>query len=411
MINWSFIKKACKKICLGFSSWHDFKLVISYVINTYKPSTFKKFKMVWLADAMSKPSKTTNGYPFVIIEKCILFAGSRFLIKNNELALNISGSRTEVQKLYNEYHLQEELLNIATYHDNPPEIGLRINTHAVRLPSMWVSTLHSSSDNWMHFISEIAPKLHFTINNFSHFSFNILFDSNISKSSIDVLQILAGKRKLFGLPKGHTAVAKKLLVPLQETTICTVSWPRDGAFGLGCFKFDHDSIFDLRKKILDHFSITPQPKNKTYISRKSYFRYISNKDEIEDFLIKEGYNITSPGDMTLLEQVTLFSQTAVLIAQAGAALANMMFMPQGATIICLCADSEWINYNYFQEYAEIFGLNFIYLKGLVVEADRYDPHQIASEFHPSNANFELPLNMLRSALRTLNAPISACEFA
>lgn len=78
----------------------------------------------------------------------------------------------------------------------------------------------------------------------------------------------------------------------------------------------------------------PQHGKKIYVSRKkSRGRFVSNESDIEKLLITYDFEIVCFEDLSFPDQVKLMSQSKMLISIHGAALTNMLFMPQGSTVV------------------------------------------------------------------------------
>jgi hypothetical protein len=80
-----------------------------------------------------------------------------------------------------------------------------------------------------------------------------------------------------------------------------------------------------------------------------------------------------------------------------------MFMPRGATVICIAVDNPYVNFNYFSEFANILDLHIDYVTGPAEKnIDEYDHRALGSVKHPMNANFYCPIENIRKALSLFN---------
>lgn len=425
-----FVQKVYRKIFSNFSWGPKLKSLILPIhhkfftkAKVFSPVQHRTFRMVWYAenlhtkefigysnngldaadeiaiDGLSTSLSAEKSELITVVDECVLTGGSRFISRNGMVSLDIARSPVDLAQLYKDYYFQEEVLGIASYDPKLLTIRLNIAPSQMQLLGHWVSILHSTSDNWMHFLAEGASKLHLATENVKDLPFGILFDENLPPSAWEVIQLLSGGRPMIGIPHGFSVKVSHLVVPVENVPTCSAVWPRNNGFcGIGFFDFDSDALISLRFKIFRHFSIIPKCTRSIYIDRKSTFRHIVNQSEVEKVLLGQGFESISPGKMSLKEQVKVFSEASVVVAQAGAALANMMFMPSGSKVICLVGDSEWLNYGYFQQYAEIFGLDFIYVQGCVHDPDSYDDSKVGTINHPYNSEFELPVGELLKVL-------------
>lgn len=94
------------------------------------------------------------------------------------------------------------------------------------------------------------------------------------------------------------------------------------------YYWDHD-VYSFFKQIS-----YPQTKfSKIYISRRKSARGPVNEIEIEQKLQELGFTIMFPEELSFQEQVFAFSNVSLLVAPHGAGLANIAFMPHGASLI------------------------------------------------------------------------------
>jgi len=77
----------------------------------------------------------------------------------------------------------------------------------------------------------------------------------------------------------------------------------------------------------------PMPFRKVYISRKHSKRALTNEDEVEQHLEAQDFDIIYAENLTLEEQIKLFSETDILVSGHGAGLANILFMQPGTKLL------------------------------------------------------------------------------
>ena len=84
----------------------------------------------------------------------------------------------------------------------------------------------------------------------------------------------------------------------------------------------------LREGALRYASMRPISafREKVFVSRgRTPKRNIVNNDDVESHLIRKGFQVIQPDKMPLAEQIACFSQAKIVVAQHGAALANLAF--------------------------------------------------------------------------------------
>jgi capsular polysaccharide biosynthesis protein len=92
----------------------------------------------------------------------------------------------------------------------------------------------------------------------------------------------------------------------------------------------------VRDRILAAAAITDDPEapKRIYISRLgSLKRVLVNEAELEAELQARGFTVVRPETLSVRDQIALFHRAEVIVAPAGAALANILFCKPGATLI------------------------------------------------------------------------------
>jgi len=99
---------------------------------------------------------------------------------------------------------------------------------------------------------------------------------------------------------------------------------------------------------------------KLYLARESHlFRKNSNEVAVQDILMRFGYEILYPNRLSSGEQFSKFQNADYIIAQTGAGLTNMFFLPPQSTVIEL----RFGNYgkNFWSDYAKAAQLNYHFI--------------------------------------------------
>lgn len=93
----------------------------------------------------------------------------------------------------------------------------------------------------------------------------------------------------------------------------------------------------LRERVSRHKS-KPLPGKRIFLTRPlRYGRKTLNEAEIEKFLAKMGFLAVDTSAMSFSDQVDFFSDVEVIVASAGAALANTVFCPEQTRVVILSA--------------------------------------------------------------------------
>ncbi|MCI5044134.1 MAG: glycosyltransferase family 61 protein [Aquisalinus sp.] len=96
------------------------------------------------------------------------------------------------------------------------------------------------------------------------------------------------------------------------------------------------AMAQLLRKILLGEATPPdrKPWRKVYLHRDgAKWRNLDNADEVRQLMKSAGFEVFTPLQDNFLEQVRLMSETRLLVSAHGAALTNLLFMPEGGHVI------------------------------------------------------------------------------
>lgn len=328
----------------------------------------------------------------------LVMGRSRVLLAGRHVFLNIAGRIDAFLADAELYYLQEEAEQLLFLSAERQQVYVRPPRTLRRLPGEWVSICHPASANWMHWLSECLPAVMAISEDPGLAGCGIIYDASLPPSARASIEICAPGRKLCPLESGD-AIMPEHLHPLPgDSAGWCFGWPRAGETS-GRFSFAVKWLRSARRHVLRHFNIRPEPRRRLFVNRRSSFRVIENQQNLRCCIEGHGFETVDPGGMTLGEQVRLFSECETLVCQAGAAMANIMFMPERSTVVCMHADSRYANERYFSDYAAAFGVGVRYVRGQVVRPDAYDSRLIGDVRHPMNAVFRLPWEDLRRILQ------------
>lgn len=346
-----------------------------------------------------------------LLENVRVIGHSRFILKEKEAVYDSPHPDFHLKDIYTAYCFLEESQGLMLYHSRRTSCYFHGLTLQARLDGTWLSIMSGAAENWMHWLSESIPRLAGVLAAMKNSKFGLLIDQELPKNMRDVLDIFAAGIPRLEVRHRHFVEVEQLIVPAQPAGMC-VAWPRPSHFGTtvpkpahmmgfrrsGIYHFDADGLQLTRKMILEHFGIQPRKARKLFILRKSYFRHMTNQEHIEKLLSERGFESVSPGELSVEAQVKLFSEAAVVVAQGGAALANIMFAPEGCAVICIAVQNDYVNYSYFPDYAKIFGVSVEYVIGESDDPNKYNAGHIGLVSHPMNAEFSCPESELLGTL-------------
>lgn len=181
---------------------------------------------------------------------------------------------------------------------------------------------NSWGTGYYHWLLEVLPKF-------------LMFEQDLKGGTVllprnpprFVLEFLTA----FGFSK-YLELNTNLLIPRLEV----ISNPNSGCFS-------KMQIELLRTRLQKHFGVSDQSEADShraiYVSRRSSRgRKVVNDEQIFDALKQSGVDVVELDSMGFEEQVRMFSSCSLLISIHGAALSNMIFMPEGSRVIELHPD-------------------------------------------------------------------------
>lgn len=397
-------------------SYRRYLSFVHYLRFEFSPSYSLLDSVSQMADAANDEYANSRT---LLLDDVTLVGHTQFIMKNNMVAYDASHPDWPLREIYTSFCFQEENFGLMRFEPHRGHCRFRIDLKKTqtRLNGAWLSVMSASSENWMHWLSESVPRLAGVLDTMKNSKFKLLVDQQLAKNMRDVLDIFAAGIPRFEVAPNQALKVSQLIVTARPTGISAfwlrtpqpdVSSSRPGQAAIhfranGTFHFDVSGLRQVREVMLKHFDCQPRKARKLFILRRSYFRHIANQERIEMMLLAHGFESISPGELSVEEQVRAFSEATVVVAQAGAALANIMFMPEGGKVICLSVrNPEYVNYDYFRDYAKIFGVSLEYVLGEIDDPSKYNAAHIGRVTHPTNAEFTCPENELLEMLDGLN---------
>lgn len=259
------------------------------------------------------------------------------------------------------------------------------------LKGKWLSLLHHASENWMHWLSEVLPKLYVSNSPLDDFV-GLIVDADLPDSINQTLQLLAPNRCVYKVKAHEFVHVDELVIP--TTAAYSLFWKRTRQDIPAVWKFDRTALKRMRSGFLELIGNEKSDFQLIYSQRKASFRHIKNEEALKLMLDELGFTTINTGAMTAFDQIEVFKNCKLLVSQAGAAMANMVFMPIGSIAIVLALDSAHIDYDYFDEYASIFGVSIIYLKCKGADPEKYYEDAVFSVKHPTNQDIICDLKQL-----------------
>jgi len=244
------------------------------------------------------------------------------------------------------------------------------------------------NNNYFHWIFDVLPRINlcnkfFNIDEIDYFLFPNLTEK-FQNETLDLLNIPINKR--LSSAKFRHIKAKKLLVTdhpyavtndpatdMQNIPFWIVSWLKSSFL-------KNDKIFEKNKK------------SKIFINRKdsrhASERFISNENEVKNFLLKNNFKIVNLADINFSDQVKLFYNAQCVIGLHGGGFANTIFCKPSTKVIELKPQNAGKS---LEHLAKINNLNY---QSITVKA-----HEIVkSKYVSQQGSIEIPLSILKKKI-------------
>lgn len=214
--------------------------------------------------------------------------------------------------------------------------------------------------NWTHFLTEIMPIVAMVEELGIPVSVPLLISKPGAAQMLEFLDLIKAPGRPIEIIDAPTLVEQATLFTPVSTVPFEWLKSRCGVpvrYSPSDCLFSPGAIATLKRRIGNLCpSVSEGKRVKVLIDRNSARRRVTNREEVVRYFSEKGYVIAIPEQMSLKEQMDLFSQASVIVGQTGAGLANMLFAPAGARIIVLSGHPEDPGpHNYFPNIARTLG--------------------------------------------------------
>jgi hypothetical protein len=269
-------------------------------------------------------------------------------------------------------------------HDHLGDRFTRLKRH-VRLLAPWKQTYFEGSYHWCtdlysrafyHWVAETLPRI---------FLLRLLHPGGVKIVLPGILSEIPYVRdSLTYFPEVHVTYLSKSKV----SRFRDLGWVSPMGEP---YQFNPTLMRQLRKHFATLLGSEGCPGwRRTYISRaKANRRVVKNERELEKVLAQFGFETRYMEQLTLKEQMTLCSESQILLGLHGAGLANMLFLPPGAFVIELRRDNGWASC--FYRMAHAIAVDYTYCFGRCAPEDEakneifvdmtVDPEELESKLH------------------------------
>jgi hypothetical protein len=179
-----------------------------------------------------------------------------------------------------------------------------------------------SSTSWFHFLVEVFPRyLHYGAEKIKELT--PIIEHNVPTQILDVIRLVSTKPPIHLFPF-ESAI-------FRQAIVCT-----EARFSKGLHLSSRAN--DLRL-VRDFFqSVFPveeeNPGKKIFLIRsRNLFRYSKKIEILNRFCEENGFEIIDTANLSMMQQVKLFSQSILVVGETGSALTNLIFCRNDCKII------------------------------------------------------------------------------
>lgn len=259
-----------------------------------------------------------------------------------------------------------------------------------------ISMIGSASANYVHWLTETAPKLALIDEIENYADLPLVIDAELHPNILESLHCLnSRKRKLIPIKRGQICRIDKL-VAVTPVAYVPFEFRRGTKRDVpeihpGLAMYVPKGLNLLRQKLVSHFADEEAGRStRLYLRRTAKSRQMSNAAEVEALLQEQGFQIVEPETLTFAEQVRLFSNAEVIVGQGGAAFGNIIFAPKECHVVILTTWSPFTIYYYFSNLASVLGQRCSFVL--------CDPVEEIDSFHLAHKGLNVNIHNLKKVI-------------
>jgi capsular polysaccharide biosynthesis protein len=231
----------------------------------------------------------------------------------------------------------------------------RINS----LPQETVSLIADGQGNYYHWMFDVLPRLAaLEPESVAHRHYLVCQEQPFHRQTLDLLNIPVSSRTAPATLRFYTA--PELLVPLAPLGVSP------------------ENVRFVRRLLLERTGLAaPFTGDRIYISRRhANSRRVLNEEELEPVLEKYGFRICYLEQLSLTQQMQLFSGAGIILAPHGAAWTNLIFTQPGTVALEISpegmAETHSGAYLLYERLAAVAGVRY---GRIIAQSSRSDyPH-------------------------------------
>jgi capsular polysaccharide biosynthesis protein len=235
-----------------------------------------------------------------------------------------------------------------------------------RLPSAIVLT-SGYWVNWAHFLTEVLPKALIADRRAEWHGWPMVISSAALSNAQELLKLLVAADRDIIKACGRMIIDRAGYV--SSVGFCPLEYAYDWKTEFPKI-LPTDCVFSPYALDLVRTAATrliPPAANAAplflYLRRNSSTRRFINQDEVEQVFSARGFQTIVPENLSVQQQIELFSRAKLIAGPTGAAIANLVFAPPGCRILVLAASNRHWPFHYWLNMAHAAGHHLQYLFG------------------------------------------------
>jgi len=346
----------------------------------------RKFSKIFILRELSKERNESDYTHFV---RASVLGKTRCIIQKDKCFLEHLSSAGQIKG----YITQEEYSAGIKFENQNIYLPVEKKKH---LKGKWISLLHPGSENFMHWVTEVMPRL-FLESELSE-DVGILVDDSLPSNMYDLLNIACFKRTIYKVSKYELVTVDILICP----TLCNYSllWEKGKKFLGGDWYLNKSSIQNMRLKLNSFIPVTYTNKAENiYLKRCANFRRVVNEKSLLKVLKSNGYKSIVPSGKNLLETLKRIKNAQNLVLQAGAAFGNIIFIGRPCSIFVIVPPSNRIHRKLFTDFANALNHKVKFIKGYDNKVSpRYSEALNYTVNHPLNTDYNIDIKEIQETV-------------
>lgn len=257
----------------------------------------------------------------VRLENVSIIGGNSFILKDNLILYDVFDTDTE-----NRYDLRfNSIFSIS----KKGEVGVKSNISDVLEIEKGIFMIGFGSFNYYHFTVELMSRFKFVNESKEFEDFPLIIDDivlDIPQFNKILESMNESKREIIYINKNRRYMVKNLGY-ISDVSWLPINVKDNSSLSEVDFRVSNESIEYLRNQVMKvNNGFSPERGLKIYLSRKSnYLQRLINEREVASIFKKYGYEIIYPEELSLKEQIKLFSASEIVVGATGAALTNIIY--------------------------------------------------------------------------------------